>query len=310
MRTSILLLIALHTTLASLAQSIPTFYWKLDESTGTTAHDQLGLSDGTVQGNCNWDPSGGHHAGALHLYGTGSMVALPPCDITTGTGDQITLACWFKPEIVSGTERVLMAKTIGNNTNDFIWSLSLVNYTGARFRVSTAGNVTAVDIPPSSLFSNTWYHLCAIYDGQNIRFYLNGSLTWTSGATGLIGFHPQAPATLGNLFNNSMPFYGWLDDVRVYDHALTEMEVIDLVVGDVPLGVATQAILLNADGRIVPPPGEWNDVRVMDLQGRTIEQRNITKNTAPVSLTNASAGVYLICLQGPDGMLTRPVLMP
>ena len=107
-----------------------------------------------------------------------------------------------------------------------------------------------------------------------------------------------------------MPFYGWLDDVRVYDHALTEMEVIDLVVGDVPLGITSPAIYMDANGRLVPPPGEWNGMRVMDMEGRMIEQRNLAKNTAPVALTNASAGVYLICLQGPDGTLTRPVLMP
>lgn len=300
---------ALLTWTSLLAQSVPVYYWPLDELGGTVANEVISNSDGHVQGNTNWQPTGGHHGGALRFNGNDARVDLGPCDVTSGTGDQLSLACWFKPEIVSGTERILMAKTIGPNEDDFIWSLSLVNNTGARFRLKTGGVLHTIEIPPSNIFTNTWYHLAATYDNHDLRLYLNGSTAANGTAEGMIGYHPEAPATLGNLYDNSLPFYGSLDDVRIYDHEIVGLEVIDLVIGDVSTSINAPAFAIRPDGSLVLPIGNWSWLRLLDASGRTLLNERINDGKIP-TLSTVPAGLYLVCLQGHDGAITRRVVVP
>ena len=294
---------------ALLAQAIPSYYWPLNESAGTVAQEVNGLSDGLLTGECTWLPSGGHHAGALRFYGNTARVDMGPCDITTGAGNQLSVACWFKPEIVSGTERILVAKSIGPTDDDFVWSLSLVNNTGARFRVLAGGSVHTVEIPPSSIFSNTWYHITGIYDGSTMRLYMNGGVSASGPASGALGYHPQAPATMGNVTNNGLPFYGQLDDVRIYGSALTDMEVIELVVGDVSTSMTELGPMLRPDGSLWIPPGQWNELTWIDASGRTVAHERILNGTTPANVPT-TAGLYLVCLQGAEGRIARPVVVP
>lgn len=308
MRTC-LLTSAFLSSMGMFAQSVPVIYWPLDELGGTTANDAAGPNDGHLQGSTTWQPTGGHHAGALRFYGNDARVDLGPCDVSGGPGDQLSLACWFKPEIVDGSERILMAKTVGTNEEDFIWSLSLVNSTGARFRIRTGGVLHTIEVPPSSIFSNTWYHLAATYDDHDLRLFLNGSTVANGTAEGTIGFHPEAPATLGNLYDDSMPFYGSLDDVRIYDHEIVGVEVIDLVVGDVSTSVEETPVVFGPDGGLRFPSGDWSTMRVLDASGRSVMNERINDGHGP-SLSKMPAGLYLVCLQGHDGAITRRVVVP
>jgi hypothetical protein len=83
---------------------------------------------------------------------------------------------------------------------------------------------------PVELVANTFYHLAATYDQTTLRLYLNGSLIGTKpirmpniiGDGDLyIGAHGDAPNYPGR-------FYGVLDDVRIYNRALTQEEVQQL----------------------------------------------------------------------------------
>jgi Concanavalin A-like lectin/glucanases superfamily len=310
MRTRILLHVGLLSAAPLAAQNLPSFYWRLDEIAGAVAHDDVGGSNGQLQGAATWQPTAGHFSGALRCYGNDARVELGPCDLTGGPGDEFTIACWFRPEIVAGTERILMAKTLGPNEEDFVWSLSLVNSTGARFRLRAGGTLHTVEIPPSSIFSNTWYHIAATYDGTNIRVFLNGSTTANGQASGAIGFHPQAPATLGNLYNSTLPFYGSLDDVRLYDHALNGLEVVDLVIGDVSTGVDEQRISVGTDGVLHLPNGSWNQLRVLDMSGRYLLGEPLNGGNTSAAMAQLSPGLYLVCLQGASGQLSRTVCLP
>lgn len=290
----------------------PVHHWPLNESSGTVAVDVTGASDGMLQNTASWQPAGGQVGGSLLLNGNDARVVAGPCDLTTGTGDALSLACWFKPVIVSGSERILMAKTIGPNDSDFVWSLSLVNNTGARFRLRTAGVVHTVEIPSLSIFSNAWYHLAATYDGSTMRLYLNGSLTYSGLAMGTIGYHPQAPTSLGNLISDARPFFGSLDDVRMYDRALTDQEVVDLVIGNLSTAVPETGppIILRADGSLQVPPGPWDHVRIMDPQGRVLLDQALAPSSIPPSLPDRAAGIYLVCLQDGSHGMTQRLYLP
>lgn len=290
----------------------PVHHWPLDEQSGVLAPDVAGTSDGMVQGNSLWQPAGGQWGGALLFNGNDARVVAGPCDLTSGPGDQLTLACWSKPVVVSGTERVLMAKAIGPQEQDIIWSLSLVNSTGARFRVRAAGVVHTLEVPPSSIFSNAWYHLAGTYDGGTMRLYLNGSLVGSMPAAGGIGYHPQAPVAFGNMATDQRAFFGALDDIRLYDRPLDQAEVVDLVLGNVTTMVQEPppAITVQPDGTLQLPEGHWEQVRVLDLQGRLV--RSLPFRSAAIRPQNGQlpAGTYLVCLQEGPLLRTTRVVIP
>ncbi|HIE27539.1 TPA: LamG domain-containing protein, partial [Candidatus Poribacteria bacterium] len=81
-------------------------------------------------------------------------------------------------------------------------------------------------IPSSPLKDNVWYHLAGSYDGKTLNLYLNGKLVGsksTAVASGsmdtCIGCHP----TPTNWWN------GMIDEVAVFDLALTEEEINNII---------------------------------------------------------------------------------
>ncbi len=305
MRHLLLLLIPLS------ASAQVAHHWHLDESTGSTAMDIAGGATGVLQNNVTWAPLGGHFGGAARGNGNDARILLGPCDLTTGPGDEITLSAWFKPDIVSQSERMLICKTTGPSTNDMVWSLSLVNATAARFRVRSGGVVTELSTSPSSIFSGTWYHLAGVYDGNEMRIYLNGALMAFAPKSGLIGFHPQAPASMFNPPSSSIPFFGWLDDVRIYDRALTDQEVLQLVIGSVPTSI--QALerphLLN--DRVLALPGhDFHELLLSDLSGRTLLHRSATPGEVLTLPADLPTGPYLVCLLGKEGRTGTRLFVP
>ena len=97
---------------------------------------------------------------------------------------------------------------------------------GALKRGSATALSTWGAIPSGSLKDKTWYHLAGSYDGSDLKLYLNGKLVGsesTSIASGsmetCIGCHP----TPTNWWN------GMIDEVAVFDIALTEEEINNII---------------------------------------------------------------------------------
>lgn len=260
---SSLLLAAFATTIAA---QVPVYHWPLDESTGLTAH-AWGGSDGLLAGGTTWDPLGGHHQGAARFDGVNDRIVLGPCDITSGTGG-FTISLWTKPDFVTGMERTLIAKAVGPQATDHIWSIAFVNGTALRFRVQAGGSTTELTTSPSSLFGGNWYHIVGVYDGAEMRLYVNAGLLGSMAMSGVIGLHPQAPAALGALSTGSQPYSGWIDDVRLYDRALDLNEITELLFATMTTDVGT------TDGGQTDDLDALRDARNMltarDLTGRLL----------------------------------------
>ena len=300
-----LLLVSLACS-AQVAAQGPVFHWPLDESSGTVAH-AWGGSDGVLAGGTLWAPNGGYHQGCARFDGVDDRILLGPCDITTGTGG-ITLSLWAKADFVTGMDRTLIAKATGPNAADHSWSIAFVSGTGLRFRLRTAGNVQTITTPPSSLFGGQWYHIAGVYDGSEMRLYLNGSVMGTAPASGLIGTSPQAPASLGALSTGLQPFSGWIDDVRIYDHALSDAEIIDVLLETMTTGIAEVAHPLLADDMVRVPSGSHR-LTVRDALGRLLYE-NTLRGPATIPLPTAGAGMRLVCLEGDGGGHVARVVSP
>ncbi len=165
---------------------------------------------------------GGLSTGGINL---GSSNSLDPT--------RFTIAAWVK----ANTPQTYNTGVIYSNARDFTGS-----YNGTVLEVSSGnGGKLLLDIDNagtiigynsnSSIATSTWTHVIATYDGSNVKFYINGVLDKTSVAT----MDPGVPATF-NSYIGSMgyqngtvyTFDGKLDDVRLYNRAITASEAQQL----------------------------------------------------------------------------------
>lgn len=83
----------------------------------------------------------------------------------------------------------------------------------------------------TELQEQTWYHLTAIYDGSEVKLYLNGQLDASYPLTGEIEINDK-PAAIGaygfNPFTSGWVqdyFNGTIDEVQIFDRALSASEI-------------------------------------------------------------------------------------
>ena len=212
-------------------------YWAMDETSGSIAHDTgaLPANDATTVAAPTWVP--GRIGNALQFNGTTQYATTPDSndlDITTA----ITIAAWVKPEKVgsSNIPQQLVQKAATGGTNGYEIGLTGATSTApqkAYIRFNEASNGDAFRVTSTTLYptnGTTWIHIAGTWDGTTIRFYYNGVAQGTPVAfAGPIAANTRAlslggPAT----FDANRLFKGAMDDVRVYNRALSPAEIAAL----------------------------------------------------------------------------------
>src|SRR5204863_1152478 len=76
----------------------------------------------------------------------------------------------------------------------------------------------------AQLSLNTWTHLAATYDSSNLKFYVNSTLTSTLPLTGSINVSSGVLRIGGDSIWGEY-FNGMIDEIRVYNTALTAAQI-------------------------------------------------------------------------------------
>ncbi len=126
--------------------------------------------------------------------------------------NQITIACWFKSNVIAGSQRLIDK----NSNNNFLMDLYQ-----SRLRVIILGN--SYHSTPV-LSSSTWYHAVCTYDGATVKIYINGALVLSTAATGNI-VNNTAPLRFGADQSGTNTLNGFMDEIRIYNRALTASEI-------------------------------------------------------------------------------------
>jgi hypothetical protein len=188
-----------------------------NEASGTQVADASGYgNNGTMSGATR--STSGHSGGALSFNGSSSFVSVPDSnslDLTTG----MTLEVWVRPTSGSGWRSVILKESPGNLAYA-LYSANNASRPGGWINNPTEHSVLGTAAVPL----NAWTHLAVTYDGSSFRFYTNGVLVRTTSSVTAI-----KPST-GNLRigGNSVWgefFSGLIDDVRIYNRALSASEI-------------------------------------------------------------------------------------
>jgi hypothetical protein len=204
----------------------------MDEGSGSTVYDQSGNNNnGTVYG-ANWTQ--GRFGGALNFDGIDDWVLH---QTTLGITGNITVEAWVKtptswanayPQIISDASD---SDTI-NGFNLYIYRPNNNNQFGFVFRVVDWGTDKVLATFAASL--DTWYHVVGVRQTPNIYLYINGVLNNSKvGNSGPIVYRTSPPPrveigtkTASNA--GSTAWKGIIDEVRVYNRALSSQEIADL----------------------------------------------------------------------------------
>ncbi|MHC4911573.1 MAG: LamG-like jellyroll fold domain-containing protein [Planctomycetota bacterium] len=222
----------------------PVAHWKLDEGAGDAVYDWSRFHHGIVNG-AAW--TSGYIDGALDFDGVDDYVTVSsPATLDDLPLGDMTICAWIYDEYSSGTT---WGTVVGCYAYDHGWHLrTFSNASGDRslyFQVphsTTWADYWSMD---GTIQSNAWHHVAAVWDAatKTAKLYVDGTETSYQEAIGGAGSYNSDASRNKNI--GRIPhvggvhyFNGAIDDVRLYDRALTVEEIPNVILSWSPGGEA------------------------------------------------------------------------
>ncbi|MHC4751849.1 MAG: LamG-like jellyroll fold domain-containing protein, partial [Planctomycetota bacterium] len=196
-------------------------WWRFDEGTGTIASDSSpNGNDGTIEGGAQW--VAGQLGGALQFNGSNARVVAPNIPLDSRS---FTITMWVNPVLYTGEQVVFSTGLTGSNDTDMHLRLGgpgSGNVPDGGVRMGFYGN--DLDTVGGLIEDNNWYHITFWYDfdAQDRRIYIDGVQQAQGSANPYLG---TSGDTIIGAWGTGQWFQGIIDDVQVYDHALTDNEI-------------------------------------------------------------------------------------
>ena len=159
---------------------------------------------------------------ALDFDGTNDLVDLKTLDIS---GDGLTISAWMWARDFDTYDARLVSKATGVWENDHYWMVSTFKNNSVRFRLKAGGSTTTLISRSGVIEAGEWRHVAATYDGARMAIYVNGEEVAAKSKSGVIDTDDSVPVAIGNQPQGGRPFDGLIDEVRIYNWALTESDI-------------------------------------------------------------------------------------
>ncbi len=193
----------------------PVGAYGFSEGSGTTTADVSGNgNNGTLTNGPAWTTSG-RFGNGLVFDGSNDYVSLSNSQTLTLT-DAFSFEAWVYPTAST------WHGVVGYNSAH-VYELG-ISSDGIAAITANLGGTDRQAIAPSAIELNTWTHLAATYDGSVLKLYVNGTVVASNTTTGSL------PSQSGPVWIGKAPSYGVfqgrVDEVRIYDRALSANEVV------------------------------------------------------------------------------------
>ena len=194
-------------------------WWKFDETAGTTARDSSGNGfDASLDSSVSFQPgkmgnalyNGDMGAGASFTYAPGSKM-----DFTAASRPSILF--WLKIAVLAHNIRLMGAFAPGGMAVE-------INAPGnEKINLTTFSSSPNTSWPETVSADNAWHHYAITADGASVHLYRDGALVGTN------AFVPNWASTADRRFflggDAAYSLSGYLDDVRIYDRALSASDI-------------------------------------------------------------------------------------
>lgn len=180
------------------------------------ANDAAGINNGTVTGSTLTADRFGNTNSAYYFDGTDDRIN---ASLSTTVVDNFSLEGWAKISSFTSDNQMIF-----HNGNSFFngWGL-LISSTGSLVIIYGSVSYTTV---PFQCSLNQWYHFALVRTNGITKAYANGTEVFNSTITS-----PNVPTNnfcIGNMSTGTNFFNGVIDNVKVYNTALTAQQVSNL----------------------------------------------------------------------------------
>ena len=211
-------------------------WWTFDEGMGDTALDWSGHGNHGILFGPGWTTPGVLGDAAVNFTGS-ARVAIQNLTYASTDNAEVTVSLWIRTSIWNG-------QYIASFDRDQYWRVG-INLNGVGpgqvgWHVLTSNG--QIDLSSTSRVDNgAWHHVCGVFDNGRMTIYIDGQAegSVTSGTTfgtgniryGILGVNNNA-TTFNGATGIGSPLGGDVDDMRIYDRALTPEEIIVVMRGD------------------------------------------------------------------------------
>ena len=195
------------------------------------ANDESGNgNNGTIYGAELTTDRFGNTNSAYYFNGNSLISASNSTSLNTATS-QITISSWVNVENIVTSDVQNIVNKMGSASTKDGYTLE-INYPQSGINDPTFAIynpiVTWIN-SPTPIEINNWAHVVAVYNGSEMKIYFNGTLDKSTPASGNI---TNGSTDLGigarTISSDRNYFHGKLDDVRIYNRALAESEILQL----------------------------------------------------------------------------------
>jgi hypothetical protein len=208
------------------------FEGNANDGTGNNNH-------GTVNGATLTTDRFGNQNNAYQFNGSNSYISIPTSQLLN---NNYTYSIWIKLSSLPEPSVSAVAWSIGDNTSRH-QTINVSNFysSGGATGICSGGYNLISSPATTGLQSNVlpsinqWYHVVSTRTDTEMRLFINGSLIAASSTSNSLPYYGSPPyAILGMRCNLTQPFNGAIDDVTLYNRALTVQEVQKLFSDGVP----------------------------------------------------------------------------
>jgi len=213
-------------------------YWSFDEAPGSTvARDGSGNGNDCVVRGAGGQAAfrAGHRGGALALAGSGWLECARPEPLAR-LDRALSIAVWARPARAVAGRQAIVARQLGDANQDYF--LLALNGDTLEVQSNLWESATKRRVPRPA---GEWFHVAAVQGPDGRRtLYLDGVEIGRSNKSRAVALGGgTTPLTIGGAVNGPTPtaserFEGELDELALYDRALTEAEVRALAAGQRP----------------------------------------------------------------------------
>ena len=253
----------------SLSAQIPTYvptsglvgWWPFNGN----ANDESGNgNNGTVNGATLTTDRFGVANKAYNFDGTSGSILV--ADNALLRPSNISISVWVKTDLSPSTGTIL-SKTNFSNAQGEQYVIDVLNNGVARFHIkrnsacSSGLGWNSLITGSGGISANTWTNIVYTYDGTTMRCYINGLMVhFFNPALGAIDNCAGGTLNIGRYWNGDLKYFkGQIDDLAIYNRALSQQEINTIYAGAVPVTCLPSYIPTNGLVGYWPFCGNAND---------------------------------------------------
>ena len=176
-------------------------------------------NNGTCSGAaCPTYTSSGKFGGAYTFNGSSKYITCGSAASLNPT-NALTIEAWIKPSSLSGERAIVHKQNWNNKTGYYLETIGKQ----VEFALGNGSNI-ALD-GATSLVTGAWYHVAGVLNGTTMTIYVNGKADGTGSFSGTVKTGTESLLIGKNAYWSGEFFNGPIDEVRVYNRALSANEI-------------------------------------------------------------------------------------